>query len=124
MDAAAAVSANVASVSSSPLGMTLKDWVRLYRRADVDPAPQPSSSPVTLPDLPAADRVDARSPLLPTADTLRYGTVPLMAGTLAKAAAQGHRVVLVVATHGQSTAISMVEVAQRYSRGELAQTVV
>lgn len=83
VDAAAAVSANVASVSSSPLGMTLKEWVRLYRRADVDPAPQPSSSPVTLPDLPAADRVDARSPLLPTADTLRYGTVPLMAGTLA-----------------------------------------
>ena len=40
-------------------------------------------APVTLPDLPAADRVDARSPLLPTADTLRYGTVPLMAGTLA-----------------------------------------
>ena len=83
VDAAAAVSANVASVSTSPLGMTLKEWIRLYRRADVDPAPQPSASAVTVPDLPAADRVDARSPLLPTADTLRYGTVPLMAGTLA-----------------------------------------
>ncbi|WP_454118567.1 S8 family peptidase [Microbacterium lacticum] len=83
VDAAAAVSADVASVSTSPLGMTLKEWIRLYRRADVDPAPQPSASAVTVPDLPVADRVEVRSPLLPSADTLRYGTVPLMAGTLA-----------------------------------------
>ena len=82
VDAAAAVTANVASVSSSPLGMTLTEWVRLYRRADVAPAPQPTAT-ASVPDLPAADRAVVRSPLLPNADSLRYGTVPLMAGTLA-----------------------------------------
>ena len=30
-----------------------------------------------------ADHVVERSPLLPSADTLRYGTVPLVGGTLA-----------------------------------------
>ena len=56
--------------------------MRLYRRADVAPAPQPTAT-ASVPDLPAADRADVRSPLLPNADSLRYGTVPLMAGTLA-----------------------------------------
>jgi len=51
----------------------------------VAPLPQPSTSatPVVVPELPAADHVVERSPLLPSADTLRYGTVPLVGGTLA-----------------------------------------
>lgn len=84
IDAAAAVSASVPVVDASPLpGPTLAEWVRLYRRAEVDPQPQPTSTAVAVPPLPEADRVAVRSPLLPSADTLRYGTVPLMAGTLA-----------------------------------------
>lgn len=83
VDAAAAVRAEVPSVSSSPLGMTLAEWVRLYRRADTAPMPQQTLTPVTVPDLPAADKVTVRSPLLPSADTLMYGTVPLVGVTLA-----------------------------------------
>ncbi len=85
INAAGAVSASVATVDKSPLGMTLAEWVRLYRRAEVAPLPQPSTSatPVVVPELPAADHVVERSPLLPSADTLRYGTVPLVGGTLA-----------------------------------------
>jgi len=83
VDAAAAVAATVPTVSSSPLGMTLSEWVRLYRRADAAPQPQPTVTPVAVPELPAADRVQVRSPLLPSVDTLTYGTVPLVGVTLA-----------------------------------------
>ncbi|MBN9175910.1 MAG: S8 family serine peptidase [Microbacterium sp.] len=82
VDAAAAVTADVASVDANPMG-DLAEWIRLYRRADVGPAPQPTASPVTLPDLPAADPAPVTSPLPPNADTLRYGTVPLGGVTLA-----------------------------------------
>lgn len=82
VDAAAAVTANVASVSENPMG-SLAEWVRLYRRAEVVPQPRPTAGAVVVPELPAADRVAERSPLLPSADTLRYGTVPLVGGTLA-----------------------------------------
>lgn len=82
VDAAAAVTANVASVDTNPMG-SLAEWVRLYRRANVVPVPQPTASAVVVPDLPAADRVEVRSPLLPSADTLRYGTVPLVTFSLA-----------------------------------------
>ena len=82
VDAAAAVTATVPSVSANPMG-SLSDWIRLYRRADASPAPLPTATPVELPDIPAADEVAVTSPLLPSADTLRYGTVPLVAGTLA-----------------------------------------
>lgn len=83
VDAAAAVSADVPVVSSSPLGMTLAEWVRLYRRADVAPVPQPTVTAEAVPQLPAADKVAVRSPLLPSIDTLAYGTVPLVGVTLA-----------------------------------------
>jgi len=83
VDAAAAVSASVPTVSESPLGMTLAEWVRLYRRAEVAPQPLPTSTAVAVPQLPAADQMAVQSPLLPSADSLRYGTVPLMAVTLA-----------------------------------------
>lgn len=81
VDAAAAVTASLPLVSENPMG-DLAEWVRLYRRAEVQPQPQPTSAPIALPDLPQADRVPARSPLLPSADTLRYGTVPLVGVTL------------------------------------------
>lgn len=85
VDAAAAVSSTaVPTVSSNPLG-DLAEWVRLYRRANA-PAPtgEPTSAPVEIPPLPSADSAPrASSPLLPTRDSLLYGTLPLAGGTLA-----------------------------------------
>src|SRR5690606_36018351 len=49
LDALAAVTAAVPAVSANPMG-DLKEWVRLYRRADspVDPGPQESPAPVAV----------------------------------------------------------------------------
>lgn len=78
VDAAAAVSAAVPLVTSNPMG-SLSDWIRLYRRAQSEPVPEPSSEPVEVPALPPADTVpEAASPLLPSRDTLLYGSLPLM----------------------------------------------
>ena len=83
MDAAAAVSATVPTVTENPMG-SLTDWIRLYRRADAGPAPVPTAEPVEIEPLPPADAVTrAASPLLPSSDTLLYGTLPLMAGSAA-----------------------------------------
>ncbi|SFS08764.1 Serine protease, subtilisin family [Microbacterium sp. cf046] len=83
VDAAAAVSATVPSVSANPMG-SLEDWIRLYRRADSGPAPVPTVEPVEVDPLPPADAATrAGSPLLPSTDTLLYGTLPLMAGSAA-----------------------------------------
>ncbi|MFC7789876.1 S8 family serine peptidase [Microbacterium sp. MAHUQ-60] len=84
LDANAAVTASVPAVSANPMG-DLKEWVRLYRRADspVDPTPQESPAPVAVPPLPAAEPPSPQgSPLLPSAETLRYGTLPLLALTV------------------------------------------
>ena len=83
LDADAAVSATVPTVTSNPMG-SLQDWVRLYRRAEVSPPTVPTVEPVEIAPLPAPDAAaQPGSPLLPSAETLRYGTVPLMVGTLA-----------------------------------------
>lgn len=83
VDAAAAVSASVPAVSSNPLG-SLAEWIRLYRRAEVGPAPEPTSAPVEIEPLPPAEQQPVQaSPLVPTADTLLYATLPLTAATLA-----------------------------------------
>jgi membrane-anchored mycosin MYCP len=83
VDADAAVTADVAHVDENPMG-SLSEYIRLYRRADVDPAPGPTTAPAVIPDLPAAEPPPRQdSPLLPTGDTLLYGTLPLSAGTLA-----------------------------------------
>lgn len=83
VDAAAAVTADVPSVSVNPVG-DLEEWVRVYRRADSEPAPQPSAGPVDVPPLPVAESASApRHPLLPSEETLRYGSLPLAAGTVA-----------------------------------------
>lgn len=83
-DAAAAVTAAVPTVTGSPLGMTLDEWIRLYRRALTGPQPSPSASaPVTVAPLPPADAATRpTSPLLPSGDTLLYGTLPLLALSL------------------------------------------
>lgn len=84
VDAARAVSSSpVATVSENPLG-SLKEWIRLYRRADAEPAPAPSASPVTIPPLPPVESAaQASSPLLPSRDSVLYGSLPLGAATLA-----------------------------------------
>jgi subtilisin family serine protease len=85
VDAAAAVSASgVPSVSANPLG-DLAEWVRLYRRANA-PAPtgEPTAAPVEIPPLPPVESApQAASPLLPTRDSMLYGTLPLAGATLA-----------------------------------------
>ncbi len=81
IDANAAVGAAVAGVDANPMG-SLAEWVRLYRRADAGPQPTPTSTPVVIEQLPQAETLERRSPLLPSADTLRYGTVPLVGVTL------------------------------------------
>jgi hypothetical protein len=81
VDASAAVSANVETVTANPMG-SLEEWIRVYRRAQSDPVPEPSFAPVEVAPLPPADAMPrASSPLLPTRDTLVYGSLPLMVGT-------------------------------------------
>jgi type VII secretion-associated serine protease mycosin len=82
VDAAAAVSANVPLVSGSPAD-DLKEWIRVYRRAQVAPAPVHTDKPVEVSPLPRADKVTKRSSaFLPSRDRVLYGSLPLMAVTL------------------------------------------
>lgn len=83
VDAARAVTASVPTVSANPAD-ELREWIRVYRRATPsEPTDQPTVAPVEVPQLPPADAVsEAASPLLPSADTLRYGTVPLLVLTV------------------------------------------
>lgn len=82
LDASAAIAASVPLVDENPMG-DLAEWVRLYRRADAEPAPEPEVTPVEIAPLPAADPpTEPGSPLLPSADSLRYGTLPLIALTV------------------------------------------
>lgn len=83
LDAAAAVSASVPTVSQNPMG-NLEEWIRLHRRADVDPTPQPSDGAVEVPPLPPADVATGQgSPLLPSRESLVYGTLPMFVFTTA-----------------------------------------
>lgn len=82
VDAAAALNTNVPAVDENPMG-DLAEWIRLYRRAPTAPQPEPTVTPVQIPPLPDADApTEAGSPLLPSADSLRYGTLPLIAVTV------------------------------------------
>ncbi|WP_353115646.1 S8 family serine peptidase [Microbacterium sp.] len=82
LDAAAAVGDIVQTVDKNPMG-DLAEWIRLYRRAPSDPQPNPDLTPVAVPPLPAADQPSKPdSPLLPSSDSLRYGTLPLLALTV------------------------------------------
>lgn len=83
VDAAAAVGAPLATVAANPMG-SLEDWIRVYRRAQAPSVPQPTVTPYVPPPLPdAAPETTPQSPLLPTRETLVYGTVPLLGGTVA-----------------------------------------
>lgn len=83
VDAEAAVSRSVARVDKNPMG-SLAEWIRLYRRAEASPQPTPTAGPVDISPLPVPDAVTRPgSPLLPSAESLIYGTVPLLAGTVA-----------------------------------------
>ncbi|MGI0519652.1 S8 family serine peptidase [Microbacterium maritypicum] len=82
VDAAAAISANLPAVNENPMG-DLAEWIRVFRRAETEPQPVPTVTPVAVPPLPAPDApTEAGSPLLPSADSLRYGTLPLIALTV------------------------------------------
>lgn len=81
VDASAAVSASVPVVSENPMG-SLKEWIRVYRRAQSDPVPTRPAEPVEVAPLPPADVIErAASPLLPSRDTVLYGTLPLSVAT-------------------------------------------
>ncbi len=83
IDAQAAVTEAVPRVDSNPMG-SLSEWIRLYRRAEASPEPTPTVTPVQITPLPPAGAVEAPgSPLLPSTETLIYGTVPLLGGTVA-----------------------------------------
>jgi hypothetical protein len=103
VDAAAAVSADVPSVSANPMG-SLQDWVRLYRRAQSAPLPTESEPSAEVPPLPKADAATrASSPLLPDRDTVLYGTLPL---TLLTAAA-------ILVALGVTAAVRRIRLASR-----------
>jgi len=80
VDAAAAVSASVPSVSVSP-AQDLKDWIHLHRRAEVTPTPTPTEPPTVSPTptpVPQAGPVTPLGTLLPTIAQLRDVGVPLL----------------------------------------------
>ena len=82
VDAGAAVSATLSSVDKNPLG-DLSEWIRLHRRAPAQQPAQSTATPVAIPPLPQADApAKAGSPLVPSADSLLYGTLPLVALTV------------------------------------------
>ncbi|KRB39214.1 S8 family serine peptidase [Microbacterium sp. Root180] len=83
VDAAAAVAASVPTVTENPMG-SLAEWIRVYRRAQSDPAPTRPAETVEVAPLPPADALErAASPLLPSRDTVLYGTLPLSVATVA-----------------------------------------
>ncbi|MFV0374769.1 S8 family peptidase [Microbacterium sp.] len=78
LNAAAAVAADVALVNANPMG-SLHEWIRVYRRAEVVPGPTPTPTAVEVDPLPPAAGPSGReSALLPSQQSLLYGTVPLI----------------------------------------------
>ncbi len=78
VDAAAAVSATVAPVTSNPLG-DLAEWVRINRRAATTPAPVTSQEAVPAPaPIAAAEPRDPVGVLLPSTVLLQVVGLPLM----------------------------------------------
>jgi type VII secretion-associated serine protease mycosin len=78
VDAAAAVSADVPSVTANPLG-DLREWVRVNRRAVATPSPAASGSTIVTPGPVAA--VEPRNPvgtLLPSAVLLQVVGLPVL----------------------------------------------
>jgi type VII secretion-associated serine protease mycosin len=78
VNAAAAVTANVASVKENPAD-ALKEWIRLHRRATATSAPQSTStmSPVPPPQRAAAP-LNPLGSVLPSIESLRNAGIPLL----------------------------------------------
>lgn len=78
VDAEAAVgSRSIAKIDENPMG-SLAEWVRLYRRAETAPTAEPTETPAVVAPLPPAGAASAPdSPYVPSAASLRYGTLPL-----------------------------------------------
>ncbi|GGD76887.1 hypothetical protein GCM10007269_19770 [Microbacterium murale] len=76
-----AVVADVPVASTNPADQ-LREWVRLYRRAEAEVVPDPEVTPVEIQPLPPPDSATEASPLLPSRDTLLHGTIPLIALTV------------------------------------------
>lgn len=85
IDANAAVTAtDVSHVDENPMG-SLAEWVRIYRRADAPPPPQQQGevSPVQIPELPPVEaQAPKTNPLMPSLESIRNGSIPLIAVTL------------------------------------------
>ena len=81
VDAAAAVTANVSTVTTSP-ARDLKDWIHLHRRAEATPSPTPSDGRVPSTPTPTpAPQSGPQNPLgtiLPTVSSLRDVGIPLL----------------------------------------------
>lgn len=88
IDAARAVAApGIAPVDENPMG-SLEEWIRLNRGASdagsVDPTATPTPEAIELPALPPPDPpAAAANPFLPSPDSLREVTLPLIAVTAA-----------------------------------------
>ncbi len=78
VDAAAAVSVDVPSVTTNPMG-DLKEWIRVNRRADATPVPSATPKvPAGATALPVAEARDPVGVLLPSVTTLQLVGVPLL----------------------------------------------
>ncbi len=80
VDAAAAVSANVPAVTTSP-AQELKDWIHLHRRAEASPEPTPIGTPLPSTTPTPAPDAGSQTPLgtlLPTIAQLRDIGIPLL----------------------------------------------
>jgi hypothetical protein len=83
---------------------SLEEWIRIYRRAPSDPLPAPTIEPVEVEPLPPADAATrAASPLLPSGDSLLYGTLPLM----------GASVTAILVALGVTAAVRRIRMASR-----------
>jgi len=77
IDAQAAVTASVPSVTENPMG-SLAEWITLYRRADSTPVPLPTfTAPPVSPPAAAAGPTSPLGVLMPTVILLRNVGIPL-----------------------------------------------
>lgn len=77
VDAAAAVTATVPSVTTNPMG-DLADWIRIYRRADSTPTPVPTTAPEVPEEIVTTAPANPLGTLLPTVNLLRNVGVPAL----------------------------------------------
>ncbi len=81
---AAVTATNVTHVDENPMG-SLAEWVRIYRRADAPQAPQQQGEvpQVQIPELPPVEaQAQKPNPLMPSLESIRNGSIPLIAVTL------------------------------------------